>query len=105
MAREYHWEEHGDTHAVLYGPEEGMIAAVITMEFGDPELMDGRWKVMSNIYWSLNLWEEDTSISLRQMEKRVIAKLGSELSESVNKLSEDLISVTGLLYETGEKHE
>lgn len=98
MAREYVWKDYGSDHAVLYGPEPCMVAAVITLNRGNVELPESSWRVMSSEYRSLNLEEEDTSIPLEQIKKRVLIKLAQELTEKTKEIDEDMSSISRILF-------
>ena len=77
----FYWDKIDDEHALLMGPEEGEVAAVVALYPGDPELMDGEWRVMSQSYRLLNFQEEDTSLLLERIQRRAIILLGQELEE------------------------
>lgn len=77
----FYWDKIDDEHALLMGPEKGEVAAVVALYPGDPELMDGEWRVMSQSYRLLNFQEEDTSLLLERIQRRAIILLGQELEE------------------------
>lgn len=95
----YYWDTIDEDHALLMGPEEGEVAAVVTMDPGDPELMDSEWRVMSGTYKYLNFREEDTSLPMRQIQRRIIILLGQELSERKQALEDGVASVLELIFE------
>ena len=102
MGREFYWEDRGTGGcpglSVLYGPEPHMIAAVITLDRGIPEMQDGCWRVMSNEYRSLNLEEPDTSLSLKQIKNRTLIRLDQELKDRQEQIEEDRSGIHGLLF-------
>lgn len=107
IERKFHWEDHGTDdgidHAVLYGPEPYMVAAVVTMDYGDPYLQESFWRVMSGEYGSLNFAEEDTSLPIGAIKKRVIIKLGNEINKRRLDLDMDMKCVMDMLMEESGK--
>lgn len=95
MAREYHWGKHGADHAVLYGPEPYMIAAIVTMEHKG---MESRWVAISARYPSVNFLEDDASIPLEQIMERVHINIRSDLELAKRKIEEDICNVSDLRY-------
>lgn len=98
MAREFKWEEITPEHAVLYGPEPYMVAAVIIMECPEPDPQDACWRVMSGLYPSLNFAEENTGIPLEQLKRRVLIQLGSDLEKWKKGIEEDISNVLGMVF-------
>ena len=103
MARRFRWEDHGTDHAVLYGPEPHMVAAVVTMDYGDPEMGDSWWRVMSSQYRSLNLEEENTSLSMEDIKRRTLIFLGNELRKEKTDLETDISNVLDMLFTETER--
>ena len=99
----FYWDKIDDEHALLMGPEEGEVAAVVALYPGDPELMDGEWRVMSQSYRLLNFQEEDTSLLLERIQRRAIILLGQELEERKRDLEEGLSSVLSMIFEDAEE--
>ena len=99
----FYWDKIDDEHALLMGPEEGEVAAVVALYPGDPELMDGEWRVMSQSYRLLNFQEEDTSLLLERIQRRTIILLGQELEERKRDLEEGLSSVLSMIFEDAEE--
>ena len=99
----FYWDKIDEDHALLMGPEDGEVAAVITLYPGDPELMDGEWRVMSQSYRLLNFREEDTSLPLGKIQRRTIILLGQELEERKRDLEEGLSSVLSMIFENAEE--
>lgn len=99
----FYWDKIDDGHALLMGPEEGEVAAVVALYPGDPELMDGEWRVMSQSYRLLNFREEDTSLLLERIQRRTIILLGQELEERKRDLEEGLSSVLSMIFEDAEE--
>ena len=99
----FYWDKIDEDHALLMGPEDGEVAAVITLYPGDPELMDGEWRVMSQSYRLLNFREEDTSLPLEKIQRRTIILLGQELEERKRDLEEGLSSVLSMIFENAEE--
>ena len=102
MGREFYWEDRGTGGcpdlSVLYGPEPHMIAAVITLDRGIPEMQDGCWRVMSSEYRSLNLEDPDTSQPLKAIKNRVLIRLDQELKERLEMIDEDRRSIHSMLF-------
>lgn len=96
--REYLWEDRGEDFAVLYGPEPYTVAAVIRLDPGTPDQMDGCWRITSGRYSLLNLEERDTSIPLKQMKDRALILLGQELRQRQEDVEADMASVRSLLF-------
>lgn len=99
----FYWDKIDEDHALLMGPEEGEVAAVIVLYEGDPELMDAEWRVMSQTYGMLNFREDDTSIQLEQIQRRTIILLGQELEERKRNLEDGISAVLSLLFEDTEE--
>ena len=99
----FYWEKIDEEHALLMGPEDGDVAAVVVMDPGDPELMDSEWRVMSQSYRLLNFQEEDTSLLLERIQRRAIILLGQELEERKRDLEEGLSSVLSMIFEDAEE--
>ena len=99
----FYWDKIDEDHALLMGPEDGEVAAVITLYPGDPGLMDGEWRVMSQSYRLLNFREEDTSLPLEKIQRRAIILLGQELEERKRDLEEGLSSVLSMIFENAEE--
>ena len=105
MGRGFYWKDHGTEngidHAVLYGPEEHMVAAVVTMEYQDPYLEENCWQVMSGNYSSMNFEEGNTSLSIEEIKERAVRALISELRQKSIDMYTDMDSAMTLLF--GEK--
>lgn len=99
----FYWEKIDEEHALLMGPEDKEVAAVITLYPGDPELMDGEWRVMSQSYRLLNFQEEDTSLPLKQIQRRTIILLGKELEGRKMDLEDAMSYVLSLIFEDAEE--
>ena len=99
----FYWEKIDEEHALLMGPEDGDVAAVVVMDPGDPELMDSEWRVMSQSYRLLNFKEEDTSIPLGRIQRRTIILLGQELHGRKRDLEDAMSSVWSLMLEDAEE--
>lgn len=101
MERKFYWEDHGTCdgldHAVLYGPEPYMVAAVVTLDYGDPVLMESFWRVMSSDYRSLNFAEENTSLPIEDIKRRALICLGNELRQRSADLDTDISNVLDML--------
>ena len=103
MNREFKWNDISDDHAVLYGPEAYMVAAVITLGYEKEDMSDLCWRVMSGSYKSLNIEEYDTSISLQQLKRRALILLGNELEQERRALDADISNILGMLMEQEAK--
>ncbi len=99
----FYWEKIDEEHALLMGPEDGDVAAVIVLDPGDPELMDSEWRVMSQSYRLLNFREEDASLSLERIQRRAIILLGQELHGRKRDLEDAMSSVVSMLLEDTEE--
>ncbi len=99
----FYWEKIDEEHALLMGPEDGDVAAVVVMDPGDPELMDSEWRVMSQSYRLLNFREEDTSIPLERIQRRTIILLGQELHGRKRDLEDAMSSVLSMLFGEAEE--
>ena len=99
----FYWEKIDEEHALLMGPEDGDVAAVVVMDPGDPELMDSEWRVMSQSYRLLNFKEEDTSIPLGRIQSRTIILLGQELHGRKRDLEDAMSSVLSMLFGEAEE--
>lgn len=99
--RNFIWNDINENHAILFGPEpeRGDVAAVIVMDYGSQELMDSRYIVASSLYKKLNFEEEDTSLPIEQIKRRVIILLGNELSDRREEIEADLSNVLEILME------
>ena len=89
MAREYRWYDAAPDVAALIGPEWDQTAALIRMEYGDPELLDHRWIVTSSMFRALNFCEDDIGIPMEKLKSLVLQRLHRE---------EDLEQVSDLLF-------
>lgn len=102
MGREFHWEDHGTDagtdHSVLYGPEPYMVAAVVTLDYGDPDLQESFWRVMSSEYRSLNFAEENTSLPIEDIKRRTLIYLGNEIRQRKADLDTDISNVLDMLF-------
>ena len=99
----FYWEKIDEERALLMGPEDGDVAAVITLCPGDPELMDGEWLVMSQSYRFLNFREEDTSLPLKKIQRRAMILLGQELEGRKKDLEDAMSSVLSMIFEDAEE--
>lgn len=101
MGRKFFWEDYktGDEidHAILYGPEPYNVAAVVTLDYGEPDFQEGCWRVMSSEYYSLNLEEENMSLPIEDIKKRVIINLGNEIKQRKMELDIDMSNVLDML--------
>lgn len=102
MKRIFIWKDHGPDRAVLYGPEPYKVAAVVELNPGDPDLMDSQWIVSSSAYKSARFMEEDTSIPMEMIKKRVMIKIMDDLMKAQRKLTEDMENVNVIQKELGE---
>ena len=98
MAREYRWYDAAPDVAALIGPEWGQTAALIRMEYGDPELLDHRWIVTSSMFRALNFCEDDIGIPMEKLKSLVLQRLHRELLRSLRETEEDLEQVSDLLF-------
>ncbi len=107
MGRGFYWEDHGTDdgidHAVLYGPEPYMVAAVVTMDYGDPYLQESFWRVMSSAYCGLNFAEENTALPIEDIKRRVGMFLVNELRGRSMELNADMESAMALLFDEKRK--
>lgn len=98
MAREYRWYDAAPDVAALIGPEWDQTAALIRMEYGDPELLDHRWIVTSSMFRALNFCEDDIGMPMEKLKSLVLQRLHRELLRSLRETEEDLEQVSGLLF-------
>lgn len=103
MVRVFRWEDHGPEHAVLYGPEYHTVAAVVTMDCS--ALKEYSWRVMSSVYQSLNLNEEDTSLPMESIKQRVLIRLGNEIKEKKMDLEQDMSNLLDMLFDEMKRKE
>ncbi len=103
MRRRFHWENHGTDHAVLYGPEPYEIAAVVTLDYGDPDLQEGCWRVMSGEYRSLNFEEGNMSLPVEDIKRRVLIFIGNEIRQKTDDLNTDMSNVMDMLLNENRK--
>lgn len=78
------WEVIDDRHAILWGSLDGLKywapVAVITYDRENLEdYLDDCWRVASVKYKTLNFTEEDTTIPLKQIQRRVMILLGQAI--------------------------
>ncbi len=107
MNRRFYWEDHGTEdgtdHAVLYGPEPYMVAAVVTMDYGDLHLQEGCWRVMSGEYRSLNFEEGNMSLPVEDIKRRVLIFIGNEIRQKTDDLNTDMSNVMDMLLNENRK--
>lgn len=98
MGRRFEWKDYGEGHAVLYGPKEGMVAAVVERDRGIPDRTISCWRVTSRKYHLLNFEEADASLPMDALKRRTLIWLGEILRQRKDRLEEDLSSILGLLF-------
>lgn len=80
-----------------------MVAAVVTMDYGDPDLQEGCWRVMSGEYRILNFEEKNMSIPVAAIKRRALIFLGNELRQKIDDLNADMSNVMDMLLNENRK--
>ena len=78
------WEVIDDRHAILWGSLDGLkywvpVAVITYAPENLEDYLDDCWRVASVKYNALNFAEEDTTIPLKQIQKRVMILLGQAI--------------------------
>ena len=98
------WEVINDRHAILWGPEFWRPIAIITYDPGDlDDRLDDCWRIASPEYKTLNFREEDTTIPVKKIQRRVMIILGQALREERAAIEERLSAAYACMMEVEEK--
>jgi hypothetical protein len=91
--------------AILYGPVEDCVTAVVERVPGDPELMDGYWKCVSPCCEGMEFTEDDLSIPIDRIKKRALILLGNVIEAEKKALENAMGDILALLFKEEIKDE
>lgn len=102
MKRTFYWQEVDKERAILRGPKTGRIAAIVWLDHN-------HWRVASDQYPGLTEVLGDPELTMEQMKKWTLARLGKILNirrdavrRKMNHLEKDMENILELLIEGEE---
>ena len=96
------WEKIDEKHAILWGAGFWEPDVVITYDPGDQDdLLDDSWRVASNVYPHLNFMEENTTLPIEQIQRRVMVIMGNEPRERRSAVENQLTELYKCMMEVG----